>query len=374
MSPEARGALYVGLMSGTSMDGIDAALLRFGERRCVTVATCAFPYPSPLRERLLSASGSADGLGLDEIGRLDTDVGRCFRDAALELLSSSGTDAASVEAIGSHGQTLRHRPRDPAPFSMQIGDPNIIAVGTGITTVADFRRRDVALGGQGAPLAPAFHHWLFADKRASRCVLNVGGIANLTVLPRNGPVTGFDTGPGNTLLDAWIRRHRNSAFDQDGAWASSGNVDDALLTSMLDDPYFGEPPPKTTGFEYFNLDWIERHLGGRDLAPQDVQATLLSLTARSIAAAVSNTVDDVRELFVCGGGVNNKALMRALAASLPGMHVDSTAALGLAPDWVEAAAFAWLASRTLQGKTGNLPSVTGAREAAILGCVYPRGG
>ena len=227
-------------------------------------------------------------------------MGACFRDAALELLSRSKTEANAVRAIGSHGQTIRHQPQGPAPCSIQIGDPNVIAAGTGIVTVADFRRRDMALGGQGAPLATGFHSWVFADEGHPRCVLNIGGIANLTLLPAAGAVTGFDSGPGNTLLDGWIGEHKNLPFDDDGAWASSGQCDDGLLEAMLDDPYFRRTPPKSTGFEYFNMDWVLRYLDGRELDAADVQASLLWLTARSAAAAIRDAAPEVRDLFVCG--------------------------------------------------------------------------
>ncbi len=364
--------LYIGLISGTSMDGIDAALVELGEHTCATLATRSHDYPEPLRERLLAASRQPDSITIDELGRLDHAVGECFRDAALELMSLSGAKAASIRAIGSHGQTIRHLPRDAEPFTLQIGDPNLIAVGTGITTVADFRRRDVALGGEGAPLAPGFHQWLFGNGRKSRVVLNIGGFANVTVLSHtNHAVTGFDTGPGNSLLDAWHREHVGGPFDAGGAWAASGTVDARLLAACLADPYFPAAPPKSTGFEYFNLEWLSERLDGRAVAPVDVQATLLALTVTSIRNAIEGHAPATDEILVCGGGVHNEALMRALADAADPMSVRSTEDSGLHPDWVEAAAFAWLASRTLSGLPGNLPEVTGAERAAVLGCIYP---
>ncbi len=360
--------LYIGLMSGTSMDGIDAALVRFGDHDIDLVATVTHPYPDSLRDRLAAAIRAPDACDVDTIGSLDRAVGCTFRDAAIELLAAAGRGAASVRAIGSHGQTIRHQPRAREPFTLQIGDPAIIASGTAITTVADFRRADLAVGGEGAPLAPAFHEWLFRERGRARAVLNIGGIANLTLLPGDdAPVTGFDTGPGNTLLDAWIRQHHGRAYDRDGAWADAGSVDPDLLARLLADPYFAAPPPKSTGLEHFNLEWLAAH-GVDGIDPADTQATLAALTIRSIADAVPAAT--VTELLVCGGGAHNAVLMAGLAAALPGVEVASTAAHGLDPDWVEAVAFAWLAMRRIEGLPGNLPSVTGASRAVALGAVH----
>ncbi len=365
-------SLYIGLMSGTSMDGIDAALVEFGDRQCQVVATRSHEYPDELRATLVTATREPEHCTVDTIGRLDNWVGEIFRDAALKLITDANTDAAQVIAIGSHGQTLRHRPRVDRPYTMQIGDPNIIAAGTGITTVADFRRRDLAVGGEGAPLLPPFHHWLFFDKKINRVVLNIGGIANITILrAASDEVTGFDTGPGNTLLDAWIHTCKGKMFDRDGRWAKSGEVSSDLLEMLSRDPYFDLPPPKSTGFEYFNLMWLRQALSrSEDLADVDVQATLCALTASSIAAAIAKHAAGTSELLVCGGGIDNPELIRCIASSLPGIKIHSTAEFGLEPDWVEAAAFAWLAKRCLGKQPGNLPSVTGARDTAILGGIY----
>jgi len=363
--------LYAGLISGTSMDGIDAALLAFSEQRCDTIATRSHPYPDALRDELLRVSRDPDSCTLDDLGRLDRRVGECFRDAALHLLAESQTDAGDVIAIGSHGQTLRHRPDADAPFTLQIGDPNVIATGTSITTVADFRRRDLAAGGEAAPLTPAFHAWLFGDDAEDRVVLNIGGIANVTILPADsGNVTGFDTGPGNTLLDAWIREQKNQPFDEDGRWAASATASAELLERMLADPYFGRPAPKSTGFEHFDLAWIERMFGDDPTPPETVQATLLDLTVDSITQQIRKLAPTAGRIMVCGGGVHNGAMMQALGAALTPTPVVSTAESGLDPDWVEAAAFAWLARQTLAGQPGNLPSVTGARGAEVLGGIY----
>jgi anhydro-N-acetylmuramic acid kinase len=362
--PQEFGTTYVGLMSGTSMDGIDAALVDFGEHRCDVRATLSARYPDELSKALLQASRTPAECTIDVVGNLDRWVGECFRDAALALLVQNDVSAVEVTAIGSHGQTLRHQPRAARPFSLQIGDPNIIATGTGITTVADFRRADIALGGEGAPLAPAFHQWLFADEDANRAVLNIGGIANVTLLlASSSTVKGFDTGPGNTLLDSQSRQHLKKSYDEDGAWAAEGTVSEELLEQLLSDKYFSLPPPKSTGFEYFNAHWLKSKA-------VDIQATLAELSARSIASAILEHAPEVSEVLVCGGGVHNRDLMQRLTTCLADITVASTENHGLHPDWVEAAAFAWLAKRRLEGKPGNLPEVTGAGRAEVLGALY----
>lgn len=365
-------SLYIGLMSGTSMDGIDAAMVEFGDRRCKVIATYNHQYADELRSALLSAARDPAHFTIDMVGHLDNWVGESFRDAALNLIAEAAIDAGRIVAIGSHGQTIRHQPRVDRPFTIQIGDPNIIAAGTGVTTVADFRRRDLALGGEGAPLLPPFHHWLFSNADSHRVVLNIGGMANITVLPAgSGQITGFDTGPGNTLLDAWIQVSKEEKFDRDGAWAKSGKISSELLELLLRDPYFALPPPKSTGFEYFNLMWLRQALSEiGEIADADVQATLCALTARSIADAIRKHAAATDELLVCGGGIDNSELIRWIASALPAVHVHSTADFGLEPDWVEAAAFAWLAKRCLDAEYGNLPAVTGASRAAILGGIY----
>ncbi len=364
--------LFLGLISGTSMDGIDAALVELGEQHCTVLAAQTTAYPADLSNALLAASRQPARCGVDELCALDHRVGECFRDAAINLLEASGTSPASVAAIGSHGQTLRHQPRLPRPFTLQLGDPNIIAAGTGIATVADFRRRDLALGGEGAPLTPAFHHWLFGDAARHRVVLNIGGFANVTVLPASSEaVSGFDTGPGNSLMDSWCRRCLGRPYDDAGRWAAGGRVSEALLARMLSDRYFDEPPPKSTGFEYFDDAWLDRQLG-QAARPDDadVQATLTELTARSIAAAIGRHAPLTDEVLVCGGGVHNGYLLERLQAALAPTTLASTTDHGMDPAWIEAAAFAWLAARRLDGRPGNLPSVTGARDPAILGAIY----
>lgn len=361
--------LWLGLISGTSADGIDAAIVRF-EPQLEVIASQTLPYPAALRERVMALARNRASIALDDYGRLDVEVGECFATAALTVLRDSAITAANVTAIGSHGQTVCHRPMGPHPFTLQIGDPSVIAERTGIPTIADFRRADIAAGGQGAPLLPGLHAALFADPVIPRAILNLGGIANLTLLSPGRDVLGFDTGPANCLLDAWAARHLNAERDDNGAWARSGHVDETLLAHWLDDPYFHAPPPKSTGREVFNLDWLDARVP-KQLAPADVQATLLLLSARSIAQAVRAHAHDTREVYACGGGVHNGAFMDVLRRELSNARLDTTAALGLDPDYVEAVGFAWLARTRLANAPGNLPTVTGARGARVLGAVYP---
>lgn len=368
-------SLYIGLISGTSADGIDAALVRFSGTTVELLLGRTYPWDAALRTRLVELGQNQGAISLDELGTLDVRVAQAFADASLQLLADAGIEPARIRAIGSHGQTLRHRPAGAdgdgrQPFTLQLGDGNLIAERTGIATVADFRRRDVAAGGQGAPLLPGLHAALLRDDAESRAVLNLGGIANLTLLPARGDVRGFDTGPANALLDAWCERHLGQAFDADGAFAASGQVDAALLTRLLDEPWFAQPPPKSSGREQFHLDWLAPRLAGDERAA-DVQATLLELSARSVADALLAQQPNTQRLIVCGGGVHNPILLQRIAAHLPGVVVESSAAHGLDPDFVEAMGFAWLARETLAGRPGNLPSVTGARGPRVLGCVYP---
>ena len=367
------GDYYIGLISGTSMDGIDAALVEFGQTSLEILQTRKHEYPADLRQRLCAAIREPQDCSVDDVGALDRWTGECFRDAANTLLDDAGVNACAIAAIGSHGQTLRHQPLATQPFTLQIGDPTIIATGTGITTVADFRRADMAIGGQAAHTHPRVNRWPVRRHAAHRTIWNIGGIANVTVLPADtAAVTGFDTGPGNTLLDNWIRKHRNESFDRGGKWAASGTVDDDLLSRLLADSYFSVSPPKSTGFEHFNLTWLEA-AGLSEIDAADVQATLCALTAVSIANAVRAFADASTELLVCGGGVHNTELMRQIGVRLAELQWSSTATAGLDPDWVEAAAFAWLAMRRMQDLPGNLPAVTGASHAAVLGAIYSAG-
>jgi anhydro-N-acetylmuramic acid kinase len=361
--------MYLGLISGTSMDAIDAALVDFDVAPLRIIATSATAFEPALKRRVSALIDSADSVALDEVGQIDVEVGRAFARAALALLQSAGINSGQVTAIGSHGQTLRHRPDLPAPFTWQIGDPNTLAEITGITVVADFRRRDVAAGGQGAPLLPVFHDQVFRSNREDRVIANLGGIANITMLKRDAGVTGFDTGPANRLLDVWILQHLGKEFDANGAWAATGKIDAVLLQELMDEPYLRLAPPKSTGRELFNLPWLQNKLGKNSREPKDVQATLQQFTAITLAEAVRRYAPGAA-LYICGGGAHNLSLLKALAALIAPGHVASTEALGLDPDYVEAVAFAWFAKRTLEGLTSSAGSVTGAKGARILGGVY----
>ncbi|MEQ8036441.1 anhydro-N-acetylmuramic acid kinase [Xanthomonas sp. WHRI 6106] len=366
--------LYLGLMSGTSADGIDAALVRFADdshRRCELVAGTTVPWAPPLRDALIALGQGAETLAIDALGELDAQVGLAFADAANRLIAESGVARQHIRAIGSHGQTIRHRPKADPAFTWQIGDASRIAEHTGLTTVADFRRRDVAAGGQGAPLMPAFHLAMLGAGDEDRAVLNLGGIGNLTLIPRDGTVRGFDTGPANALLDSWCQQHRATAFDADGLFAASGHVDSVLLQALLTDPWFALAPPKSTGREQFHLAWVREAMGGAALQAADVQATLLELTAATVAEALLRLQPRTRRVLVCGGGVRNPVLMARLAARLPGVVVESSARHGLDPDYLEAMGFAWLAAELLAGRPANLPSVTGAAGPRLLGAIYP---
>lgn len=379
VSTDRAGELYVGVLSGTSVDAVDAALVRIGTR-VELVAAHTLAYPVELRAELLALAVPGEN-EIDRLGSADVAVGRHFARAVNELLAAAGVERAAVRAVGSHGQTVRHRPRRAVPFTLQVGDPNVIAAETGLVVAADFRRKDLALGGQGAPLVPAFHEAIFRRAGETRAVVNIGGIGNVTVLPADpaAPVRGFDTGPGNTLLDAWCRRHTGEPMDRDGAFAARGCVREELLARWLEDEFFARPAPKSTGPEHFSPAWLEERTGG-GFAPADVQATLVALTAQSIADAIGREFgggDQTRggapaptAVFICGGGARNSVLMRALQERLPGSVVRTTAALGVDPGWVEAMAFAWLAQRRVAGASGNCVAVTGARRAAVLGGVW----
>lgn len=361
---------YIGLMSGTSLDSIDAVLVSFAPQFRLH-ATHTHPLPEDVRDQILQLTRSGPD-EIDRLGVLDIRLGNLFGKAALALLDSTRTEPSQVEAIGSHGQTIRHRPEQR--FSLQIGDPATIAEQTGITTIADFRRRDLAAGGQGAPLVPAFHEALFRSPTQDRVLINLGGMANITLLPADirQPVTGYDTGPGNVLMDAWIQQRLGQHYDAEGHWASSGRVNDSLLAQLLSHSYFRQPPPKSTGRELFDLPWLEQALTTLIHAPEpaDIQATLLELTARSLADAIQCHELCQPELYLCGGGSHNKALHLRLQQLMPDARIDNTATLGLPPDWVEAAAFAWFAMRTRHQQTSSLASVTGACQDRILGAVH----
>ncbi len=359
---------YLGVMSGTSLDGLDIALIEQSQRTQL-LATHYVPMPSELRADLLALCSP----GPDEIARTAV-AEQQWVDLAAQgiatLLRQQNLEPAAIRAIGSHGQTIRHEPA--RGFTLQIGNPALLAELTGICVVSDFRRRDLAAGGQGAPLVPAFHEALFGAQDSPRAVLNIGGFSNLSLLEAGKPIQGFDCGPGNVLLDAWIQRHCGEPYDRDGAWAGSGQVQAQLLHSLLDAPYFQTQGPKSTGRELFNLAWLDQHLSQLPpYAPADVQATLLELSASSIIRALTTAQERTEALLVCGGGAHNGVLMRRLAELLPECAVDSTAAYGVPADWVEAMAFAWLAHCCLEAIPANRPSVTGARGLRVLGAIYP---
>lgn len=361
-------AIYIGVMSGTSLDGLDIALIELTPA-IKLIATHYIPMPVALRAELLGLCSS----GPDEIARSAIAQQNWVKLAAQgihTLLNEQKLKPEDITAVGSHGQTIRHEPA--RGFTVQIGNPALLSELTGITVVSDFRSRDVAAGGQGAPLVPAFHEALFEERAGHRAVLNVGGFSNLSLIEPGKPVAGFDCGPGNVLLDAWIHQQRGEHFDRDGQWAASGKVEPVLLKTLLSDPFFVTKGPKSTGREVFNLPWLSQHLSQLPaFAAEDVQATLLELTALTIVESLQHAQPNTQELLVCGGGAHNQALMQRLAELLPDTKVSSTAVYGVDPDWVEAMAFAWLAHCCLEGIPANRPSVTGARGLRILGAIYP---
>lgn len=361
---------YIGVMSGTSLDGVDVVLAAIDDKMVAQQASLTWPMPIALKEAVLSIC-QGQPLTLSQLGQLDTLLGKLFAEAVLALMAQEQLSAKDIVAIGCHGQTIWHEPTGDAPHTLQIGDNNQIAALTGVTVVGDFRRRDIALGGQGAPLVPAFHHALLAHPIERRIVLNIGGIANISLLFPDKPVRGYDTGPGNMLMDAWIWRQLGKPYDKDAQWASGGKVVLPLLQNMLSDPYFAAPAPKSTGREYFNYGWLERQLAiFPALDPRDVETTLVELTAVTISEQVL-LCGGCERLLVCGGGSRNPLLMARLSALLPGTEVTTTDEAGISGDDMEALAFAWLAWRTLAGLPGNLPSVTGASQASVLGAIYP---
>jgi anhydro-N-acetylmuramic acid kinase len=373
-------ALYIGLISGTSIDGIDAALVDFSNTQPALLATHSQVIPAPTTERIKQlCTPNTSASEIEDLGMLDIALGKLFAEAVNQLLKISGKSASDIIAIGSHGQTVRHRPPDQTQangFTLQIADPNIIAENTGITTVADFRRRDMACGGQGAPFAPAFHQAI-APTNIDNCIfLNLGGIANISVIQQGKLISGYDTGPANGLMDAWIQQHKHLPFDKSGEWAAQGEANSELLATLLTDQYFSLPAPKSTGREYFNLDWLEKarvqgvkitNTPADQLNPQNVQATLLALTAQSISDELAKHQPSV--VYCCGGGVHNKALMARLKALNEAITILDTSALGIAPDWIEAAAFAWLAKKHIHSEPIDLTTVTGASKPCVLGAM-----
>lgn len=354
-------------MSGTSLDGVDAVLVDFSSGQPQTLATIWLPYSSTLRDQalLLQSVGNNE---LHTAALFANELARLYAHAVDCVLAKTDVIADQVIAIGCHGQTVRHQPN--AGYSLQLNNPALLAELTKITVVADFRSRDIAAGGQGAPLVPAFHAEVFSSPTQHRVILNIGGFANLTDLNPANPVRGFDCGPGNALMDAWINTMQGVQYDNGGHWASKGVISTPLLQKLIADQFFHTPPPKSCGRDSFNMTWLYQFLSGNE-RPEDVQTTLAELTALTSAQAIHQWCGFPDEVFVCGGGVHNTMLMTRLQQHLPNCRITSTDFLGQPPDWVEAVAFAWLAWRTITGRAGNLPAVTGAHGPRILGAIYP---
>lgn len=378
MAKVAHKPLYIGLMSGTSIDAVDAVLVHITDKIKI-IERYSTTIPQQLKDSILALCVSGD----NEIQRafeLDRELGLIFSDCALALCAKAKISPSNISAIGSHGQTIRHSPHGKQPFTLQISDPNTIAEITGITTVADFRRRDIAAGGQGAPLVPAFHENVFRSFEHHRAIVNIGGMANVTLVAKSDattPTLGFDTGPGNVLLDYWIYKHKNQQFDYDGQWAASGDINPELLNHLLSEPYLRLLPPKSTGRELFNSDWLEQQLLKLQPMPEeDVQATLVEFTCQTIADSIAMCDsqlprnEQIDEIYICGGGAKNGYIMSRLDTLLRNKNVATTQLLGIAPELVESIAFAWLAHRTINQLSGNLSSVTGAKQARVLGAIY----
>ena len=363
--------LFIGLMSGTSLDGIDCAIVDLAGGTPALIAAHCHALPENLRHDVLTLCADKQA-PFAELGRLDIELGRCFADAVAKTLAAAGIVAQEIEAIGSHGQTAFHQPNSAAPFSLQIGDPNTIAESTGITTVADFRRRDMAAGGQGAPLAPLLHQHCCASPTKNRAIVNIGGIANITLLLANGERVAFDTGPGNVLMDLWIAQHDGARFDKNGEWATGGSVDTAFLAELMSEPYLALAAPKSTGRELFNGAWLEQRLASLKQwpSPQNIQATLLEFTATTLSTALLAGMRQ-GEIYLCGGGAHNTALLKRIGKLMPGYYVGTTAEIGIDPDWLEAMAFAWMAQQTLDGVAVVTSPFTGAKKPVMLGGIYP---
>jgi len=361
--------LIIGMLSGTSRDGVDAVLVNFSSGSMDVLHALCVPYPPAIKLTLDQLLETGAPPAENVAGLLDENLGRFFARIAQNLVREAGMEMRDIRAIGSHGQNVWHQPRGENPMTIQLGRGDIIARNTGTTVVADFRNADVKAGGQGAPLAPLLHQHLFRSEKEDRVILNLGGIANLTILPTKGGVTGFDCGPGNCLMDIWTKRHLQKDYDNNGNWASKGRTDTVLLERMLQDPYFSQLPPKSTGLEYFNMAWLENMLDDSGLTQVDIQATLVDLTALSVSRSLRDTGQPTR-LLVCGGGVHNTFLMRSLAAALPDSIVTSTARYGADPDWVEGLLFAWLARERMNESAQDTPPITGADHPVLLGVIH----
>jgi anhydro-N-acetylmuramic acid kinase len=366
--------LFLGTMSGTSVDGLDIALVSISEQKVETIDSFSKSFPNPLKNKIQDLCLSGDN-EIERCGQLDVEFGEFTASAINEFLSERSLDKHSISAIGSHGQTIRHCPNLAFPFSLQIGNPAVIAERTGITTIADFRMADIAARGQGAPLVPAFHEAVFSAKDKPRAIVNIGGISNITMLKPDSDVktSGYDIGPGNTLLDLWIYKNIQADFDNEGEWAKSGKLLPKLLKHLNRDRFVNQLPPKSTGKEYFNLAWLNTAIGDSlDSTPaKDIQRTLTEFTAETISKSIRmESAAQACDVFLCGGGTKNTFLVERVASLLPEYTISTTSDLGIAPQLVEAAAFAWLASQTLSGLTGNIKAVTGATKDKVLGGIY----
>jgi len=360
--------LFIGIMSGTSLDGVDVALCKFEANACEIIATHFLAYPAELKLSLLALHASQPN-ELESALLLGNKLAHLYADAVKNMLATTKVNADQIAAIGCHGQTIRHRPE--LGFTLQIGNNALLAELTNITVVGDFRSRDIAASGQGAPLVPAFHKAIFGNNTLNRAIINIGGIANITYLNKNGDVLGFDSGPGNMLLDAWAKLKLDQDFDADGAWAATGVVHESFLSNMLAEPYFALPPPKSTGRDLFNDTWLKQHTLYPHTHPQDIARTLVELSAYSICQALHKYCPAVDEVYLCGGGARNCLLVNTIKTMLADTPVMNTDALGVGVDWLEAVAFAWLSKQTIENKASNLPAVTGAKGLRVLGAIYP---
>ena len=361
---------YIGLMSGTSLDAVDAALLEISDSNNVSLIMAdEYNIPDKMRQDILNiSSGSLDSL--HAIATLDHQLARVYAESVLLLLSNIGISARDIQAIGSHGQTVRHMPDESPPYTVQLGNGALLAELTDIKIVNDFRQADIAAGGQGAPLAPLFHHHLFHEQEQTVVGLNLGGIANISILHANGKISGFDTGPANTLMDQWISHHHQARYDKDGNWDRSGSVNTTLLENLLAEPWLNMAPPKSTGPELFNMRWLNDHMQGMETSPEDVQHTLCEFSAITVSNAIKNHAADCSKVILCGGGAYNPLLVERIQSHLPGCAVVGSNVYGIDPKWIEASMFAWFAWRTLNGLPSNVPAVTGASHEAVLGAIH----
>ncbi len=369
--------LFIGIMSGSSLDGIDVALVELYDSstsnainipNCKLLATHFVPYEADIKDAVLTLHFPQEN-ELEKSALVANQLASLYAEAVNTLLSKEQLTANQISAIGCHGQTIRHQPQNS--YTIQLNNHALLAELTNINVVGDFRSRDIAAGGQGAPLVPAFHQATFGSNNQNRAIINIGGIANITALSQTDSVIGFDSGPGNILLDHWVKQHLGKDYDANGEWSSSGQIIPPLLNSMLAEPFFSLSPPKSTGRDLFNAAWLTHHIDHLDTRPQDIARTLIELTAVTICEAIQQHCPTMDEIYICGGGAHNRLLINCLQRKLPHTAVGMTNDLGVDADWVEATAFAWLAQQTMQNRPSNLPAATGAAGARVLGAIYP---